>query len=500
MRLARKLIFALVVGIFAVMAFNAYSRLRSEVVLFEADAVRDLRAMARAVSAGTETIWRRIGQERARQFVRDVNLARDDIEVRWVWLDELAAGEKPPQVSPRRRARLAEGRELTFVDDGEDGDDGGRRYLYWPLAIDSTRPAALEVSATLDAQREFIAGSRRIVALTTLAIVAVCGLIAAGVGFWFVGRPMRLLSEKARRVGEGDLSGPLVLRQRDEIGELADEINAMCERLADANRTAASETRARIAALEQLRHADRLRTVGQLASGVAHELGTPLNVVAGHAKMLRRGELSPSETRTSLDVIVEQVDRMTAIIRQLLDFSRRRGPTLATTDLHAAAARTVEMLTPLADKKDVVLEMNPNGRATHVRADHGQIQQALTNLVVNAIQASPGGGHVRITVDRRLAQPPEDGDGSEVECACVAVADDGPGIPPENVPHVFEPFFTTKDVGEGTGLGLAVAYGIVREHEGWIDVASRPGEGSQFSMYLRIAGRGTAEPVKPATR
>jgi two-component system, NtrC family, sensor kinase len=141
-----------------------------------------------------------------------------------------------------------------------------------------------------------------------------------------VGRPTRRLRDFARRTGTGDLGGSLRAQQRDEIGELAAEMNRMCERLREANDRLQRETAARIGAIEQLRHTDRLRPVGTLASGIAHELRTPLNVVAGRAKMVASGEVIGAEATDSCRIIVDQVDRIAKIIRQLLDFARRRSP------------------------------------------------------------------------------------------------------------------------------------------------------------------------------
>jgi signal transduction histidine kinase len=159
------------------------------------------------------------------------------------------------------------------------------------------------------------------------------------------------------------------------------------------------------------------------------------------------------------------------IIRQLLDFSRRREPRLLAGDLGDIAARTVEMLATLARKRRVAVTLERGAEPTLVVVDHGQLQQVLTNLVVNAIQASPPGGHVTVSVGRTVAQPPTDG---------------GHGIAPEHLPHVFDPFFTTKPVGEGTGLGLAVSYGIVRDHHGWIAVRSEVGVGSELTVHLPL--------------
>jgi signal transduction histidine kinase len=242
-------------------------------------------------------------------------------------------------------------------------------------------------------------------------------------------------------------------------------------------------TAARIAAIEQLRHADRLMTVGKLASGIAHELGTPLNVVAGRAGMIADRETSPEETVSYARIIVDAADKMTRIIRSLLEFARRKGPQKAAQALELMVARTLELLRPLGGKKRVTLALEV-GQASPVDVDLNQFEQVVTNLVVNAIQSMTGEGKVVVALSDQRVRPPADIGGDEADYACVSVEDEGGGIAPEHVPHVFEPFFTTKDVGEGTGLGLSVAYGIVRDHGGWIAVQSALGKGTQFRVYL----------------
>ena len=482
MKLARKLIVALCITIFAAMAFQAYLRLKSQERFFAADSLRDLRATARATASGVEAVWRYDGEVRAQRFVQEVNLLREEIELRWVWIDEPGVAENPLFIDAPALAKLRDGTEVTSV---SETDDGPRRFLYWPLPFGDARPAALEISESLDPEKDFIRTSQWTIVLTAVGVALICGLVTTALGVWFVGRPMRLLSDKARRVGSGDLSGPLQLAQRDEIGQLASEINAMCERLAAAQARSARDTEARIRAIEQLRHADRLRTVGQLASGVAHELGTPLQVVSGHAGMIREGDLSPAETTASADVIAEQAQRMTAIIRQLLDFSRSTGRRAVDGDLADVAASTADLLGPFADKRGIALRLERHAAETLAAIDHNQMQQAVTNLVVNAVQASTTGSDVVMRVSRDVRTPPDGIDGNAPrECVVLTVLDHGSGIAPEHQARVFEPFFTTKDVGDGTGLGLAVAWGIVREHGGWIEVASEPGQGSRFAIVL----------------
>src|SRR5262249_27847688 len=157
-----------------------------------------------------------------------------------------------------------------------------------------------------------------------------------------VGRPLQRLRDKARRAGEGDFSGPLDLPQADEIGELAQEFNAMCARLAEANHRLEVATEARIAALEQLRHTDRLATVGQLAAGVAPELGTPLSVISARAQLMVSMDPPRATVVANANIIIEQSDRMTEIIQQLLDFSRRRVVKLGLANLEQIVTHTLE--------------------------------------------------------------------------------------------------------------------------------------------------------------
>ena len=247
------------------------------------------------------------------------------------------------------------------------------------------------------------------------------------------------------------------------------------------------ETTAHIATLEQLRHRDRLATVGKLASGLAHELGTPLNVVAGRAQLIATTPGLDGETVASARIIDEQSRRMTGIIRQLLDFARRRGPSTERIDLVELARRTLHLLGPLAQKRriELDLEVTPGGPIA-AEVDHAQLQQALTNLVMNGVQAMDEGGRLVVEVGAARVHPPEEHGGPEDEYAFLRVIDGGCGIAPDHVAQIFEPFFTTKPVGEGTGLGLSIAYGIVRDHGGWIGVQSEPGRGSRIAMYVPV--------------
>lgn len=260
----------------------------------------------------------------------------------------------------------------------------------------------------------------------------------------------------------------------NEIDEFAREIN----------RRVLEKNEAHIAALEQIRHTDRLTTVGHLAAGIAHELGTPLNVVSGQAELIISSDLDRTGIIRSARMIIDQSDRMAGIIRQLLDFSRRGVGRRVDLDLRQVVTDTVELLSLIATKAKVEIMCEAGDTPIPAYVDKNTMQQALTNIALNAIQAMPNGGHLRFRLESKLLQPPDGVSDVPAMYQCIIIEDDGVGISATNLPQLFEPFFTTKRVGEGTGLGLPVAYGIVAEHGGWIAVDSVEGKGSTFSIML----------------
>jgi signal transduction histidine kinase len=235
-------------------------------------------------------------------------------------------------------------------------------------------------------------------------------------------------------------------------------------------RRLATEAALRKETLTQLRHADRLTTVGRLAAGLAHELGTPLNVVAGKASLISSGRMNGEDAKKSAIVIEQQADRMTTIIRHLLDFARRGGTGRQPTDLHALAEETAELLRPLALKSKVTFACE--GAHTEAFVNRAELQQVLSNLLTNAVHAMPKGGKVTVRSSE------------EAHMNVLRVIDEGEGIPLEILPRIFDPFFTTKDVGQGTGLGLSVVHGIVDDHGGTIEVESSIGRGTTFTLRI----------------
>ncbi len=244
------------------------------------------------------------------------------------------------------------------------------------------------------------------------------------------------------------------------------------------------EVRLRVAATQELRHAERLNTLGKLAAGGAHELGTPLNVIMGRADLIARGLVDDETARASAVIIHQQGERMERIVRGLLDFGHRGGTDSHPEELLKLCQDTADLLRSLAKTRGV--EITVRGRQLEASVNRGELQQVIGNLLSNAVYALRAGGNIEISVSEVNARVLENDDRRPRPYAMIGVRDSGTGIPAEHVPHLFEPFFTTRPVGEGTGLGLSVAYGIVRDHGGAIQLRTKLGEGTTFFVYLPL--------------
>jgi len=483
-KLSLKLLAALAAVILVVLGTNGYLNVLRQTASFDSDMRHDALSFGRPLAQAVLTVAAEKGRPAAEEVVAHANAASTDVRLRLVSLELDAEPARKPHLSVAQLERVREGHP---VQDQSDDEAHGAGFLvtYLPLSPDVLGGRdALEISESMGPPKAYIRESIRRTVVVTTTLLLMCFAAMSALGVFFVGRPVRLLAAKARRIGAGDLSGPVVLRQRDELRELGNELNTMCDRLAEATHRLHTEMDARVKALEQLRHADRLATVGRLAAGIAHEIGTPLNVVTGRAHRIATGEATGDEVIGNARIVEEQARRITGTIRQLLDFARKRPARKIKVDLGALIARTLTLLDPIAAKRQVELAGHDPRERTFAEVDASQIEQALTNIVMNAVQATGAGGKVQVHLETLHATPPPEHDESPGPFVRMVIADTGSGMAPDTMAHIFEPFFTTKDVGEGTGLGLPVTYGIVREHGGWISVESTPGEGSQFSVYL----------------
>ena len=245
---------------------------------------------------------------------------------------------------------------------------------------------------------------------------------------------------------------------------------------------------------------ERLAAVGQLAAGVAHEFNNILTVIQGHAALLLDNPSLDQDSIQSLTQIISGVERTAKLIRQMLAFSRKQVMQREVLDLNLVATNATDMLGPLLGESIVMrrhLAQNP----LPVLADATMIEQICVNLAVNARDAMPNGGEliistreVVVTGDDVQAKPERHAG----RFARLSVADTGCGMDAAVIDHLFEPFFTTKEVGKGVGLGLATVYGMVKQHQGWIEVESKPGQGACFHITLPFTEKPAEKPVERA--
>jgi len=231
---------------------------------------------------------------------------------------------------------------------------------------------------------------------------------------------------------------------------------------------------------------ERLATVGQLAAGIAHDFNNIMAAIMVYSDLLSDDPNIPAASQERLQTIQQQVQRATSLIRQILDFSRRSVMEQCDIDLLPFVKELDKMLRRVLPET-IQLELSYRSNSYMVRADPTRLQQAFMNLALNSRDAMPEGGLLQFDLNRILVQPGERPPAEEMlpgEWIRITISDTGSGISTDNLPHIFEPFFTTKPVGQGTGLGLAQVYGIIKQHDGFIDVKSRKGHGTTFTIYL----------------
>lgn len=378
------------------------------------------------------------------------------------------------------------------------------------LADEMQRRADAMIAARLDqldaAQRARTAAVVDDLRATHLGLVAVTLLLllgVLGVGLHrLVVAPTQRLRAATQRLAAGDLDVDLPPPAAAELGDLSRDFAAMVAELrrsrAELQRLATGleqEVGRKTEHLEraladlrsshqQLAQAERLAALGTLAGGIAHEFHNVIGGIRGCAAELAADE-SDADRRETLAVITRAADRGTSIVQQLLRFARRSVERTGDVDLAAIAADALALCEPAARRQHVAVERRFS-KGLVLRGDADGLHQVCVNLLVNALQAMPGGGTLRVVAA-------DDGD-----AVVLTVADTGAGIDPADLPHLFEPFFTTRTgaadpSARGTGLGLSVSYGIVAAHGGRIDVASTPGAGSTFTVRLpRAGGAGAA--------
>ena len=312
-------------------------------------------------------------------------------------------------------------------------------------------------------------------ALSLFIIVTLAGMaLAIGLGTFIANktsRPVQQLIKASIQVSQGNLSPEIGPVSQSSIGVLQKTFKEMLTSLQERDK------RSEIKLLQSEKQA----TIGRLAGGVAHEINNPLTGIFTFTHMLLRQKDLPSEVRSDLETIAHETERVRKIVKGLLDFSRQTELDRESTDVNRLVRSTISLVENQALIKGVSLNFEPGERLPTLILDRNQMQSVLLNIIINALDATEPGGNIFISTGMGLSASKPDQKGLQIVCT-----DTGCGISSENLDKLFDPFFTTKEIGQGTGLGLAVSYGIIERHGGTIWVQSKVGRGSTFTIWLPV--------------
>ncbi len=479
MKVALKFVGALILILVLIRTVEGVLTVRRETTRLNADIERDNDLLGHLLARAVEDVWKAEGRQAALELIDSVNIDSHPVQISWVpFTGEDGIGK---QYGGEIRQRVMSGEAVGLRE--RDANAGEIQYFLIAPKVPEAA-GAVRLSEKL-AERSRYRDRALIRETVGGAVVILLGAGAFAVlGYLILGRPLNRLRRQVERIGEGDLTARLNMGGRDELSALGRGLDDMCAKLRAAQERERAEVQKRLEAMEQVRHMDRLTTIGRLAAGVAHELGTPLNVITGRAGMIAKGGMPPERAARNAETIHAQGVRMEAIVRNLLDFARQREPKRVRVSALDVARQALELVANLGHDAEIALAAKGEAGSLVAEMDPAQIQQVLTNLLENATHATCKGGSVRVEAESvSVARPAPEG-ASPGRYLRLCVSDTGEGIAQEHLSEIFDPFFTTKDIGQGTGLGLSIAYGIVREHGGWIDVESEVGKGSRFSVFI----------------
>lgn len=357
-------------------------------------------------------------------------------------------------------------------------NSGGHAYFSVTSPIVNSRnefQGTVEVLLSLDGVNNSVAALMRKFVLFTLLTSLLLGILLYLLSRWSISLPIARLKDAAQKLGHGDLRRRMEKNGVKELDDLIDEFNRMAVNIEHQNSRRDALFAEKLNLERGLRHQDKLASIGQLTSGLAHEIGTPLNVISGRAEhLLQKLSGEHSEAR-NLKTIIRQAERITAIMQQMLAFSRKARAEFNTLSLEELVREAFSLcqLQRRTGASTICLELDLEVES--LVGDGDGLRQLFVNLMLNSFHAMDSGGTIGIRSVRAV--------GSREEIKIV-YSDTGSGVPPELCDRIFDPFFTTKEVGEGTGLGLYMVSSIVQEHQGRIVLDSNPAVGASFILHL----------------
>lgn len=483
MRLGTRLLLPLVAVMTLVMLLFAAWSVRHRERILRTEAQRETRAYAVALGLALEGAYRDPGLADVQAIIDRIN--REETIAGVVIYD--ASGQtlfvsdqlQGANITPPERLTDVLRSNLTVGFDRRIGDLPVYSVLR-PIHDASNRVVgAFEVAQPLSLLTREIARTRTRFTLNTLTLVGAVTVVMLILVRHLVARPLERFVAGARALGRGELGFRIGTEQPgEELKMLAAEFDGMARQIETARTRLVTETEERIALERRLREAEKLAAVGNLAAGLAHEIAAPLHVIRGRTEQLLRRDDLPAPQQRNLGIIVEQIDRITFIVRNLLDFARRREPHLEPVELKPMLESVAEFLDAEFAKRRIAFTLDASTNPCAI-ADSQLLHQVLLNVLMNAVQALESTeSHARIDVRAR-----EEVEGG-IARVVIEIHDTGPGIPDDVLLNIFDPFFTTRGGTSGTGLGLAIARSIVEEHGGTIDAVNHAPDDVEF------AGRG----------
>jgi len=482
MKVGTRLALGLLAALTPVVSVYTYNRIRSSTRIFEQDLKRETRATELALNAAIRLDVQRSEWSDIRTVLQTISeqsmavAVLDNSGRLWYSLDNFPI-KLPPAAQIRAEVKANGSSEFMQTADGR----------YWfcriaPMGSDPSMGYLLVAQDWTEVKHDLL---RRTVSSigAGCVVVLLTAILIPLVARKYVSQPLAELSRRVSSLSTGE--EPEREPSGDEVTLITEEFRKLARELSVARRRLLDESERKIELERRLRHSDKLATIGTLASGLAHEIGTPLGVIRGRAEHLLRTDPDQHKRAQGLEIIINQIDRITRIVRMLLDFGRRREPVRVTSDVRAIVQRTLHLLETEAERRNIRLAADLGPAPLLVDCDVDQLQQVFVNLGMNALDAmANSGGVLRVSSQCRMV------DGREQVRLCFE--DNGTGVEEEFRDRVFDPFFTTKDPGKGTGMGLAVSQSIVRDHDG--DITLEPqGRGARFVVTLALSQRAESE-------
>jgi signal transduction histidine kinase len=336
----------------------------------------------------------------------------------------------------------------------------------------------VEVVLSLEKIHENLAGIIRKFIAFTLLTAFLLGILIFLISRWSISIPISKLKEAAEKLGHGNLGLRIDKSGVSELDDLIEEFNRMAYNIEQQNIKKDQLFDDKLNLEKRLRHTDKLASIGQLSSGLAHEIGTPLNVISGRAEHLLKKLPENDPGADSLDNIIRQSERITKTMEQLLAFSRKPSSQLVIIDLEQIVNEAFSLCKLRQRNKQPLVEISLDLTIKDIVGDEDGIRQLFVNLILNSFNVLQNGGNIRVRSNTS--------DDSVQQEIIITYEDDGPGVPLEEKDKIFDPFFTTKDIGEGTGLGLFMVANIIEKHHGRIELDTDFHDGAR--LIIRLPG------------